>query len=83
MDMLSIANNFRDAQLLAIRLSNLDYNPNAACPSYPGLHTLGLNAGIIDGTHYCADCVADEADLKAKEENKINAELFSIGHGDL
>ncbi len=54
----------------------------AKCPGYCCTETLGPDSGIIDGTRYCAGCVEDEAEVVAKEENKINDELFSRFGGD-
>lgn len=52
------------------------------CPGYCCTETLGPDSGIIDGTEYCADCVANEAWEAGREERKINAELFARFGGD-
>ncbi len=70
-----ILNDFAAAQLLAA--------PKAPqCPSYGCDATLGPDSGIIDGTRYCADCVANEAEVAGREERKINTELFARFGGD-
>ncbi len=63
-------------------MGDMDFLP-AKCPGYCCTNTLGPDSGIIDGTEYCADCVANEAEVAGREDRKRNAELFAIGHGDL
>ncbi len=57
--------------------------PKAKCPGYCCTNTLGPDSGIIDGDRYCADCVANEAEVAGREERKINAELFARFGGDV
>ena len=72
----AIVSSFAAAQLLAA--------PKAEkCPGYCCTNTLGPDSGIIDGTEYCADCVAAEAWEAVREERLENAELFARGMGDL
>ncbi len=71
----TILNDFAAAQILA--------TPKAVkCPGYCCTNTLGPDSGMIDGTEYCADCVANEAEVAGREESKINAELFARFGGD-
>ncbi len=75
MDFNSIVNDFAAAQLIAA--------PKAEkCPGYCCTNTLGPDSGIIDGTEYCAGCVAAEAWETGREERKRNAELFARFGGD-
>ncbi len=86
MDFNSIVSNFAASQLKAIALCDtleIVRVPAPKCPSYGCDATLGTDSGIIDGDRYCADCVANEAEVAGREERKRNAELFAIGHGDL
>ncbi len=59
-------------------MGDMDFLP-AKCPGYCCTNTLGPDSGIIDGTEYCADCVADEAWEAGREERRENAELFARG----
>ncbi len=77
-DMNSIVNEFARGQRIAASMETKALK----CPGYCCTETLGPDSGIIDGTEYCADCVANEAEEAGREERKINAELFARFGGD-
>lgn len=68
------------AQVVPARRSVRRENPNA-CPSYGCFNLLGEDSGIIDGTEYCAGCVAAEAHEAGKAERLQDAEVFARGGG--